>query len=190
MPATPKAEKTKFDPAAALLVSFATNENINQFLLENLSADAWRAEPPNGKGRTIAGIVAHIHNVRVMWLKSGKGDVIPEQLDRHMVTVEEARAGLEQSYQAVNAMIARALETDGRIRGFRPDVRSESCCTRAGSIMPAIVGTDDDTLMIYDSRRRTARPRFLPKRAPPLSTMPTMFSPVVPEATPSALKVW
>jgi uncharacterized damage-inducible protein DinB len=122
MPATPKAEKTKFDPAAALLVSFATNENINQFLLENLSADAWRAEPPNGKGRTIAGIVAHIHNVRVMWLKSGKGDVIPEQLDRHMVTVEEARAGLEQSYQAINAMITRALETDGRIRGFRPDV--------------------------------------------------------------------
>ena len=65
MPAIPKAEKGKFEPAAALLVSFGTNERINQFLLENLPPDAWRTEPPHGKGRTIAAIVAHMHNVRV-----------------------------------------------------------------------------------------------------------------------------
>jgi hypothetical protein len=29
---------------------------------------AWNAEPPGGKGRTIAAIAAHMHNVRHMWL--------------------------------------------------------------------------------------------------------------------------
>lgn len=120
MPA--KAEKAKFEIAPALLVSFATNERINQFLLNDLDPAAWRAEPPTGKGRTIAAIVAHMHNVRVMWLKSAKASVIPEQRDRHTVTVDEAKVGLDQSFQALKDAIAGALETDGRIRGFKPDV--------------------------------------------------------------------
>jgi uncharacterized damage-inducible protein DinB len=117
-----KAEKPKFEVAPALLVSFATNERINQFLLNGLDPAAWRAEPPDGKGRTVAAIVAHMHNVRVMWLKSAKAADIPDQLDRHTVELEAARAGLDQSFLALNDLIATALETDGRIRGFKPDV--------------------------------------------------------------------
>jgi hypothetical protein len=67
MPA--KTEKPKFEVTPALLVSFATNERINQFLLNGLDPAVWRAEPPDGKGRTVAAIVAHMHNVRVIWLK-------------------------------------------------------------------------------------------------------------------------
>jgi len=65
------AKKTA-EPSAlpqALLTAYDTNDRINQFMIENLSAEAWRAEPPQGKGRGIAAIVAHMHNVRVMWLK-------------------------------------------------------------------------------------------------------------------------
>lgn len=120
MPA--KAEKAKFEVAPALLVSFATNERINQFLLNDLDPAVWRAEPPTGKGRTIAAIVAHMHNVRVMWLKSAKAATIPEQLDRHTVDLETAKIGLDQSFQALKEVIASALAADGRIRGFKPDV--------------------------------------------------------------------
>jgi len=64
-----------------------------------------------------------MHNVRVMWLKgSAKGSEIPPQLDRSTVTPAQAVHGLEQSRQALSKLIGRALETDGRIKGFRPDV--------------------------------------------------------------------
>ena len=106
----------------ALLTAYDTNDRINQYMIENLPAEAWRAEPPAGKGRTIAAIVAHIHNVRVMWLKAAKAANIPDQLDRASVTPAQAVKGLEQSRAALSAVIKSALESDGKVKGFRPDV--------------------------------------------------------------------
>jgi uncharacterized damage-inducible protein DinB len=106
----------------ALLNAFDTNNRINQYLIENLPAEAWSAKAPDGKGRTIAAIVAHMHNVRVMWLKATKAEDIPEQLDRGTVTPEHAIRALESSRAALHRLCRRALETDGRIKGFRPDV--------------------------------------------------------------------
>ena len=48
----------------ALLKAFDTNNRINEYLIENLPQQAWNAKPRDGKGRTIAAIVAHMHNVR------------------------------------------------------------------------------------------------------------------------------
>ncbi len=107
----------------ALLNAFNTNNRINQFLIDNVPAPAWKAVPPGGKGRTISAIVAHMHNVRVMWLKvAAKGSAIPNQLDRASVTPTQAMRSMEQSRQALSVVISRALETDGRVKGFRPDV--------------------------------------------------------------------
>jgi uncharacterized damage-inducible protein DinB len=119
----PKTATTAFSLPQALLTSFDTNDRINQYMIENLPVEAWRAEPPQGKGRTIAAIVAHLHNVRVMWLKAAaKGSKIPEQLDRTSVTPAQATKALEQSRAALSAVLKSALESDGRIKGFRPDV--------------------------------------------------------------------
>jgi uncharacterized damage-inducible protein DinB len=119
----PKPASAPFALPSALLLAFDTNDRINQYLLENLPAAAWRAEPPDGKGRTTAAIVAHMHNVRVMWLKAAaKESKIPEQLDRHRVTVPQAAKALDQSRAALAAVLKAALESDGRIKGFNPDV--------------------------------------------------------------------
>jgi uncharacterized damage-inducible protein DinB len=108
---------------AALLNAFETNNRINQYLIENVAQEAWKAKAADGKGRTIAAIVAHMHNVRVMWLKvAAKGSEIPAQLDRATVTPKQAVQGLEQSCKALSELMSRALESDGRIKGFRPDV--------------------------------------------------------------------
>lgn len=106
----------------ALLNALDTNHRISVYLIENLPGEAWRAKPTDGKGRTIAAIVAHMHNVRVMWLKAAKAEEIPEQLDRAAVTPTEAKRALESSQAALHSLCGRALETDGRIKGFRPDV--------------------------------------------------------------------
>ncbi len=75
---------------AALLNAFETNDRINRYLIDNLPKDAWAGKLADGKGRTVAAIVAHMHNVRVMWLKAAKWEKIPEQLDRATVTPAEA----------------------------------------------------------------------------------------------------
>jgi uncharacterized damage-inducible protein DinB len=119
----PKADAADFSLTQALLTSFDTNDRINRYMIENLPAEAWCAEPPDGKGRTIAAIVAHLHNVRVMWMKAAaKGSKIPEQLDRTSVTRAQATKALEQSRAALSAVLRAALESDGRVKGFRPDV--------------------------------------------------------------------
>jgi uncharacterized damage-inducible protein DinB len=119
----PKAAPATFSLPQALLTSFDTNDRINHYMIENLPAEAWRAEPPEGKGRTIAAIVAHIHNVRVMWLKAAaRESKIPEQLDRTRVTPAQATKALEQSRAALSGILKAALDSDGRVKGFRPDV--------------------------------------------------------------------
>lgn len=116
----PKAPQA-FDVADSLLAAFATNNRINEFLIRALPDEAWRAAPPGGKGRTIAAIAAHIHNVRGMWLKAIGGNV-PAKLERDSCTKEQAIAALEASRQSLEAALRNSLATDGRIKGFKPDV--------------------------------------------------------------------
>jgi uncharacterized damage-inducible protein DinB len=119
----PKPASASFPLVHALLNAFEINDRINQHLIDNLPEEAWRAEPPGGKGRDVASIVAHVHNVRVMWLKAAaKGSKIPEQLDRQNVTAAQAKKRLQESREALSAVLRAALESDGRVKGFKPDV--------------------------------------------------------------------
>ena len=118
----------------ALLNAFNTNNRINQYLIDNIPQAAWNAKPPGGKGRSIPAIMAHMHNVRIMWLKAatrGKdkdkdkenaGGRLPLSLDPAKVTPSQALRALEQSRQALSVVMSQALNDDGRIKGFRPDV--------------------------------------------------------------------
>jgi len=113
--------KTKpFVIADALLEAYATSNRITRYLVENLADEAWRAETPGGKGRTIAAIVAHIHNVRAMWLKAAGGEHL-EPLEPNTARRAEALDALARSYQALHRLLAASLAGDGRIKGFRPD---------------------------------------------------------------------
>jgi len=117
----PKAAQAPFSLPQALLIAFDTNDRINHYLLDNLPAEAWRAEPPGNKGRDVAAVVAHMHNVRVMWLKATKGKV-PQQLDRFTVTPAQAKKALEASRAALHQVLEASLASGGHIKSFRPDV--------------------------------------------------------------------
>jgi uncharacterized damage-inducible protein DinB len=117
----PKKTTAPFVLAEALLSAFDTNDRINLYLLDSLPTESWRAEPPGKKGRDIASVIAHMHNVRVMWLKATQGKV-PEQLDRFTVTPAQAKKALEASRAALREVLRVSLATDGHIKGFRPDV--------------------------------------------------------------------
>jgi uncharacterized damage-inducible protein DinB len=106
------------------LESYAVNERINQYLLENLDDAAWNADAPGGKGRTIAAIAAHMHNVRHMWLVAAvKDKPLPDKLDRATVTKKEAMRALAQSAKSCTELLAAALDhPEGKVKGFKPDV--------------------------------------------------------------------
>lgn len=119
----PRKTSAPFVLSSALLNAFEINDRINQYLIDNLPAEAWRADPPDGKGRDIASIVAHMHNVRVMWLKAtAKESKIPDQLERTKVTPAQAKKGLDESRNALRVVLDNAMQSDGRVKGFRPDV--------------------------------------------------------------------
>jgi uncharacterized damage-inducible protein DinB len=117
----PKKAAAPFVLSEGLLSAFDINDRINHYLLESLPEGAWRAEAPGGKGRDVASIVAHMHNVRVMWLKATKGK-LPAQLDKATVTRAQAGKALEQSRAALKEVLQASLDSDGMIKGFRPDV--------------------------------------------------------------------
>lgn len=119
----PAAPAPPFDPAAALLHAWATNDRVNQYLLEHLSDDAWRAAPPGGTGRSVAAIVAHMHAVRGMWCKAA-GAPVPAPLDKESATRAEAGAALRESHRALAGVLAAAMAGTGQVKGFKPDAVS------------------------------------------------------------------
>jgi uncharacterized damage-inducible protein DinB len=101
---------------------FAANDRINQMLIERLEPAVWRAKPP-GKGRTIAAIFTHMHNVRTKWIRLTAPHLkIPPQLNRTHCTPQQARAGLAESAARCEEMLAEALGgSGGRVEKFLRD---------------------------------------------------------------------
>jgi uncharacterized damage-inducible protein DinB len=119
---TTRPQKAQTQLGQAAVQMFATNERMNQMLIEHLDPAAWRAKPP-GRVRTIAAIFTHVHNVRTKWVRLTAPHMkVPRQLDRADCTPEQARAGLAESAACCEEMLAEALGGgESRIETFRRD---------------------------------------------------------------------
>jgi uncharacterized damage-inducible protein DinB len=113
-----------FDCRQSFEEMLAVSQNINLSLLQAIADEAWNAKPPGGKGRGIAPLFAHIHNVRLMWLVAQKREgEIPEKVDPENLTKAGARKALDASASALRVVIREAAQTpEGRIRDFKPNV--------------------------------------------------------------------
>ncbi len=90
-----------------LVESYAVNERMNQIVLEHLDPAAWRAQLPGSKGRTIAAIFAHVHNIRRKWLRLSAAQVeLPAPLDRARCTQQQVRTALAESGALCASMLA------------------------------------------------------------------------------------
>jgi uncharacterized damage-inducible protein DinB len=98
--------------------AYAVNDRMNQLILEHLDARAWRAKPPGRKGRTIAAIFSHVHNIRRKWLRLSAPHLkLPAQLDRNRCTPKQVRAALAESA----ARCSQMLVGQDRLRKFLRD---------------------------------------------------------------------
>jgi uncharacterized damage-inducible protein DinB len=109
------------DLCQVLVESYAVSERMNQIVLEHLDPRAWRAKPPGSKGRTIAAIFSHVHNIRRKWLRLSAPHLkLPAPLDRARCTQKQARAALAESAARCSDMLAGALSRCG-VETFRRD---------------------------------------------------------------------
>jgi uncharacterized damage-inducible protein DinB len=106
----------------SILRSFDIHCRATAYLVGQLEPAAWRAATPDGKGRDVAALAAHVHSVHCMWLKAAGSPKVPEALDKSTLTPAQAAAALAETATLLRSLIAKALEGDGRIKSFKPDV--------------------------------------------------------------------
>jgi uncharacterized damage-inducible protein DinB len=102
--------------------TFAVNDRMNQLVLEHLDPRAWGAQPPNSKGRTIAAIFTHVHNIRCKWIRLSAPHLKPPpQLNRSRCTQKQAAKALAKSAALCSQMLAEGLAHQGRVKEFLRD---------------------------------------------------------------------
>jgi uncharacterized damage-inducible protein DinB len=105
-----------------LVETWAIHNRINLYLLDAIADEALGATL-NGKGRSVSDLFAHIHNVRLMWLKAAAPDLLEglEKLEtRTVVARDRLRSSLEASGAAVGTLLERAVAAGGKVKGFKP----------------------------------------------------------------------
>jgi uncharacterized damage-inducible protein DinB len=105
-----------------IVETWAIHNRINLYLLDAIADEALGATL-NGKGRSVRDQFVHIHNVRLMWLKSAAPELL-EGLEKLESKADQdngrLRASLEASGLAVATLLSQAVATGGKIKGFKP----------------------------------------------------------------------
>ena len=109
-----------------LVETWQINARINVYLLDALPAPALSAVAASG-GRTVGESLAHIHNVRLMWLKASAPELLAglEKIEKGpSITAAALRKALDASTGAITTLVERALRDGGRVKGFKPHVHA------------------------------------------------------------------
>jgi uncharacterized damage-inducible protein DinB len=91
------------------LESFEHCCRVSEYVVEVLPPRIWHAKPPDGKGRSIAAIVAHMQSVRRIFAKMGGANPLPSALDRAQSTPADARRALQESREAFMRLFREAM---------------------------------------------------------------------------------
>jgi uncharacterized damage-inducible protein DinB len=106
------------------LETWNLHNRINLYLLEAISDEALSSVSAS-KGRSVGEQFAHLHNVRLMWLKTAA----PELLDgltkietRQKLDKKSLAGALQDSGKAIESLLTKSLASGGKIKGFKPHV--------------------------------------------------------------------
>lgn len=103
-----------------LIETWEINNRIHLYLLnaiqeENLSSIS------ASKGRTVGEHFAHIHNVRLMWLKEALPEMYShlQKIEKDNITKEILESQLQKSSEAISKLLEKSFN-EGRLKGFKP----------------------------------------------------------------------
>ena len=104
------------------LETWEIHNRINLYLLDAVEPAALVSLSAS-KGRTVGEQFAHIHNVRLMWLKSAVPDLLAGLMKiekEQAVDKKLLRKGLTDSGEAIKSLLGQSLRADGKVKGFKP----------------------------------------------------------------------
>jgi uncharacterized damage-inducible protein DinB len=105
-----------------LIETWEIHNRVNLYLLDAIP-DAALANVAGSKGRMVGEQFAHIHDVRLMWLKAAAPELLEglEKVPKELVTDKATlRAALTRSSEAIAALLRKSVAAGGRIRNFKP----------------------------------------------------------------------
>jgi uncharacterized damage-inducible protein DinB len=106
-----------------LVETWAIHNRINFYLLDAMPDEALgSALAP--KHRTIFALFAHIHNVRLMWLKAAAPELLAgvEKLEGTDGDKKTLKKALEASGRAIEDLLRTSITSGGKVKGFKPHV--------------------------------------------------------------------
>lgn len=108
----------------AILETWEVHNRINLYLLDAVEPRSL-ASLSASKGRTVGEQFAHVHNVRLMWLKSAAPDLLASlsKVEKDQAVDKKLlRKSLTESGEAIRLLLGRSLNNGGRVKGFKPHV--------------------------------------------------------------------
>ena len=104
-----------------LVETWNIHDRINRYLLTAVPEDALGI-PIKPRHRTVYQLFAHMHNVRLMWLKSAAPELLEglSKLEGDTGDKDALSASLEASGQAIASLLRKAVAAGGKVKGFKP----------------------------------------------------------------------
>ena len=106
---------------AQLIDSWHIHNRIHLYLLDAIDVAHYK-DVSASKGRCVGDQFAHIHNVRLMWLKAAAPELLATQtkIEKEMpLTPDLLKASLSTSAEAIAQLLAQAFAA-GKVKGFKP----------------------------------------------------------------------
>jgi uncharacterized damage-inducible protein DinB len=105
-----------------LIETWAIHDRINLYLLDAIDASSLDSHSAS-KGRSVGEQFAHIHNVRLMWLKASAPDLLKDltKVENEQATDKKLlHKSLVDSGAAIGTLLTKSLSADGKVKGFKP----------------------------------------------------------------------
>jgi uncharacterized damage-inducible protein DinB len=104
-----------------LIETWDIHDRINRYLLGAVPDGALGAAL-GPKHRTVYQLFAHVHNVRLMWLKSAAPELLAglSKLEGTDGDRTDLATALKASGRAVASLLRKALAAGGKVKGFKP----------------------------------------------------------------------
>jgi|ERR1700752_1786154 len=109
-------------PDNQLLETWLIHDRINLYLLDAVDPASLDSHSAS-KGRSVGEQFAHIHNVRLMWLKASAPDLLKglEKVEAAVAHDKKLlRKSLVDSGAAIETLLAKSLAAGGKVKGFKP----------------------------------------------------------------------
>jgi len=99
------------------------HDRVNRYLLNAIPEDALAASI-GPKHQTVYQLFAHIHNVRLMWLKPAGPELMKglAKLEGEKPDKAALEKALTESGAAIAELIRKAVAAGGKVKGFKPHV--------------------------------------------------------------------